>query len=315
MHEAVKVGFRIPSVRKRIAARTSYKRYLRHSVGLKAPRGWGWLTNPRKAAYNRIYRRTTIGIEDLFRIGRRRNSSADMLALLAIAALLWPLALVFLIIAAASELLRAFKTSPPHTWLSSGRWEEIQQHVRDEAGKLEERTKEEQQAATPLPALSPPPVLASASPEPSPPSDTCPRCARPLSVTPNVLALCCPHCKHALARCSNPHCRTFVLAQEACSVCKQPAHRPPIETSPGPNLPAIAAALEKVGIDPASAAGTGTDLSNWTPPARTVTFGRLPTQSAIAGTTYVRGHIRKSGAYVAPHTRRVSRFRVRRRFW
>lgn len=55
-------GFRKPSLRKRIAARTSVKRFIRHSMGLKAPRGWGWLTNPRKAAYNRIYNRTTFGL-------------------------------------------------------------------------------------------------------------------------------------------------------------------------------------------------------------------------------------------------------------
>ena len=30
-------------------------------MGLKAPRGYGWLTNPRKAAYNRIYNRTSRG--------------------------------------------------------------------------------------------------------------------------------------------------------------------------------------------------------------------------------------------------------------
>jgi hypothetical protein len=57
----MKFGLRKPSLSKRIAARTSLKRYIRHSLGLKAPRGWGWLTNPRKAAYNRIYNRTTIG--------------------------------------------------------------------------------------------------------------------------------------------------------------------------------------------------------------------------------------------------------------
>jgi hypothetical protein len=28
---------------------------------LKAPRGYGWLTNPNKAAYNRIYSRTSRG--------------------------------------------------------------------------------------------------------------------------------------------------------------------------------------------------------------------------------------------------------------
>src|SRR5437773_7887681 len=57
----MKFGFRVPSIRKRIAARTSLKRYVRHSLGFKAPRGWGWLTNPKKAAYNRIYNRTTRG--------------------------------------------------------------------------------------------------------------------------------------------------------------------------------------------------------------------------------------------------------------
>lgn len=52
-------GIRKPSLRKSIAARTSVKRAVRNSLGLKAPRGYGWLTNPRKAAYNRVYNRTT----------------------------------------------------------------------------------------------------------------------------------------------------------------------------------------------------------------------------------------------------------------
>jgi hypothetical protein len=57
----VRFGFRVPSLRKRISARTSLKRYVRNNLGLKAPRGWGWLTNPRRAAYNRVYNRTTRG--------------------------------------------------------------------------------------------------------------------------------------------------------------------------------------------------------------------------------------------------------------
>jgi hypothetical protein len=57
----IRFGFRMPSLRKRISARTSLKRYVRHSLGLKAPRGWGWVTNPRRAAYNRVYNRTTRG--------------------------------------------------------------------------------------------------------------------------------------------------------------------------------------------------------------------------------------------------------------
>jgi hypothetical protein len=30
-------------------------------MGFKAPRGWGWVTNPRKALYNRVYYRTSVG--------------------------------------------------------------------------------------------------------------------------------------------------------------------------------------------------------------------------------------------------------------
>jgi hypothetical protein len=58
----MKFGFRVPSIRKRIAARTSLKRYVRQSLGLKMPRGYGWLANPKRALYNRIYYRTTFGL-------------------------------------------------------------------------------------------------------------------------------------------------------------------------------------------------------------------------------------------------------------
>lgn len=57
----MKFGLRIPSLKKRIAARTSAKRFVRHSLGLKTPRGWGWITDPKRALYNRIYNRTTRG--------------------------------------------------------------------------------------------------------------------------------------------------------------------------------------------------------------------------------------------------------------
>jgi hypothetical protein len=57
----MKFGFRIPSITKRIAARTSAKRIIRHNLGFKAPRGWGCLTDPKRAAYNRVYNRTSKG--------------------------------------------------------------------------------------------------------------------------------------------------------------------------------------------------------------------------------------------------------------
>jgi hypothetical protein len=50
-----------------IAARLSPARFIRHNLGLKAPRRFGWVTNPKKALYNRIYSRITFSIFDLFK--------------------------------------------------------------------------------------------------------------------------------------------------------------------------------------------------------------------------------------------------------
>lgn len=63
----MKFGFRTPSLKKRISARTSLKRAVRHRMGIKAPRGMG---NPKKAIYNKVYRKTTFGIEDIARAGK-----------------------------------------------------------------------------------------------------------------------------------------------------------------------------------------------------------------------------------------------------
>ncbi len=57
----MKFGFRIPSLSKRIAARISWKRVVRHNLGLKAPKGFGWFTDPKKAAYNKVYNKTSRG--------------------------------------------------------------------------------------------------------------------------------------------------------------------------------------------------------------------------------------------------------------
>ena len=57
----MKFRFRIPSITKRIAARTSVKRIVQNELGLKAPRGYGWLTNPKKFVYNKVYNKTTVG--------------------------------------------------------------------------------------------------------------------------------------------------------------------------------------------------------------------------------------------------------------
>ena len=58
----MKFGMRKPSLKKKIAARTSIKRQIIHRGGLKIPKGYGWIRNPKKYAYNKIYNKTTFDI-------------------------------------------------------------------------------------------------------------------------------------------------------------------------------------------------------------------------------------------------------------
>ncbi len=73
----MKFGIRTPSIKRRIAARTSWKRYVRHSMGLKAPRGMGILTNPKKAVYNKVYNKTSVSVDELSKIPNNRNNSSS----------------------------------------------------------------------------------------------------------------------------------------------------------------------------------------------------------------------------------------------
>jgi len=63
----MKFGMRKPSLKKRISARTSIKRQIVHRAGLKMPRGWGWLRNPKKYAYNKVYNKTSFDIFKLIK--------------------------------------------------------------------------------------------------------------------------------------------------------------------------------------------------------------------------------------------------------
>lgn len=76
----MKFGFRVPSLKKRLAARFSVKRAIRHNLGFKASRGMGWITNPQKALYNRKYTRSTASIDELLSKGskrRKRNQAPE----------------------------------------------------------------------------------------------------------------------------------------------------------------------------------------------------------------------------------------------
>lgn len=65
----MKFGIRKPSLKKSIKARTTgkakraMKKALIPGYGKK---GTGWIKNPKKAAYNKVYRKATVSLKDLF---------------------------------------------------------------------------------------------------------------------------------------------------------------------------------------------------------------------------------------------------------
>ena len=66
----MKFGFRTPSFKRSLKARTTsrLKRSLKRAiVPGYGKKGMGWIKNPKKAAYNAVYHRTTFGLSDLFK--------------------------------------------------------------------------------------------------------------------------------------------------------------------------------------------------------------------------------------------------------
>ncbi|MBN2796447.1 MAG: hypothetical protein JXR88_13630 [Clostridia bacterium] len=63
----MKFGLRTPSLKKRISARTSLKLQVVHSAGIKMPKGYGWVRDPKKYAYNKVYNRTSFDIFKLLK--------------------------------------------------------------------------------------------------------------------------------------------------------------------------------------------------------------------------------------------------------
>lgn len=65
----MKVGMRTPSIKKSVSARTTgrIKREAKSAINpLYGKKGMGWVNDPKKAAYNKVYNKTTFGIGDVF---------------------------------------------------------------------------------------------------------------------------------------------------------------------------------------------------------------------------------------------------------
>lgn len=64
----MKVGVRTPSLKKSISARTTGRinREIKKSINpAYGKKGMGWINDPRKAAYNKAYNKTTVSIVDI----------------------------------------------------------------------------------------------------------------------------------------------------------------------------------------------------------------------------------------------------------
>lgn len=68
----MKVGVRKPSVSRRVKARTTgkVKRSVKRAVNpYYGKKGMGMIRDPKKAVYNKVYRKTTIGVDDIVAAG------------------------------------------------------------------------------------------------------------------------------------------------------------------------------------------------------------------------------------------------------
>lgn len=75
----MKIGMRTPSLKKSLKARTTSK-WKRQAKRALIPgygkKGVGWIKNPKKALYNKVYHKTTFGLSDLLKPYKKRKKKA-----------------------------------------------------------------------------------------------------------------------------------------------------------------------------------------------------------------------------------------------
>lgn len=75
----MKIGMRTPSLKKSLKAKTTSK-WKRQAKRALIPgygqKGIGWIKNPKKALYNKIYHKTTFGLSDLLKPSKKRRNKS-----------------------------------------------------------------------------------------------------------------------------------------------------------------------------------------------------------------------------------------------
>ncbi len=71
---SIRIGFRKPSLKKSLRARTTgkYKRRVKRAITpFYGKKGMGFIKNPRRSIRNKIYHKTTFGLSDIFKFFRK----------------------------------------------------------------------------------------------------------------------------------------------------------------------------------------------------------------------------------------------------
>ena len=74
----MKIGVRKPSIKRSISARTTgkLKRTVNKAVNpLYGQKGMGYINNPKKAVYNKVYNKTTVGVSDILHTPQQHTPS------------------------------------------------------------------------------------------------------------------------------------------------------------------------------------------------------------------------------------------------
>lgn len=80
----MKYGMRKPNIKKSVKARTTgkMKRQVKKAINpLYGKKGMGIINNPKKSAYNALYNRTTIGVNDMLNENDFTSESTDKLSI------------------------------------------------------------------------------------------------------------------------------------------------------------------------------------------------------------------------------------------
>lgn len=74
----MKIGMRTPSLKRSLKARTTskWKRQIKKAVIPEyGQKGIGWIKNPKKAMYNKVYSKTTFGLSDIVKSSKEKSSA------------------------------------------------------------------------------------------------------------------------------------------------------------------------------------------------------------------------------------------------